>query len=73
MPTTYDELDKSNTRRGLQIMKLEEDVKYLLGIVDYYFKRIVPKGLDPTAYVTLTYEGDKEISDRIEEIRRRAE
>jgi hypothetical protein len=26
MPTTYDELDKSNMRRGLQILKLEEEL-----------------------------------------------
>jgi hypothetical protein len=59
--------------RNERIRKLEEDAKYLLGIVDHFFKRIVPKGLDPTAYVTLTYEGDKEISDRIEAIRERLE
>ena len=52
--------------------KCEEDLLYLLGIVDFYFKRIVPKGLDPKLYATGSYEGDLEIAQRIEEIRGRS-
>lgn len=71
MPTTYAELDKSNTRRGAQILYLKEDIKYLLKVIDNLknFRLPISLGLDPTMYATLSYEGDLAIANRIEEIR----
>ena len=73
MPTTYDELDKAYCRRGVQILFLKEDMKYLLRVVDNLknFNLPISEGLDPTCYATLSYEGDLEIAKRIEEIRGR--
>jgi hypothetical protein len=53
--------------------RLREDSKYLLGIVDNGKQFTLPilKGLDPTFYATLSYEGDLAIAQRIEEIRGR--
>ena len=41
--------------------------KYLMAFVPDWAK-IVPRGLDPTFYGTLSYEGDLNIKNRIEEI-----
>jgi hypothetical protein len=73
MPTTYDELDKAYYRRGVQILFLKEEMKYLLKVLDNLrqFKLPISEGLDPTLYATLSYEGDLAIAQRIEEIRGR--
>jgi len=73
MPATYDELDKSNTCRGLEIRYLKEDMNYLLKVLDYLknFKLPISEGLDPTMYATLSYAGDLATAQSIEEIRGR--
>lgn len=73
MPTTYDELDKAYCRRGVEILFLKEEMKYLLKVIDNQrqFKLPISEGLDPTFYATLSYEGDLAIAQRIEEIRGR--
>ena len=60
-------------RRGVQILFLKEDMKYLLKVIDNLknFKLPISEGLDPTFYATLSYEGDLAIAQRIEEIRGR--
>jgi uncharacterized protein (UPF0216 family) len=73
MPTTYAELDKAYCRRGVEILFLKEEIKFLLKVIDNgrQFKLPISLGLDPTMYATLSYEGDLAIAKRIEEIRGR--
>ena len=42
--------------------------KYLMSFVPDW-ARIVPKGLDPTFYGTLSYAGDLEVKRRVDEIK----
>tara|TARA_R110000772_G_scaffold153261_1_gene264267 strand:+ start:28133 stop:28429 length:297 start_codon:yes stop_codon:yes gene_type:complete len=44
-----------------------KDVEFIYSLLPKWTKE-APKGLDPTMYGTLTYEGDKEIVDRLKEI-----
>ena len=44
-----------------------KDIKLLLSLVPDWVK-IVPKGLEPTFYGTLTYEGDMKVKKRIDRI-----
>jgi len=47
--------------------EVKNDIKFLLSFVPSWAK-IVPKGLDPTFYGTLSYKGDLEIKNKIDEI-----
>jgi len=49
-----------------------DDMKFLFSLLPDWAK-IVPSNLDPTFYGTGTYEGDMEVKDRIETIKKRAE
>ena len=44
-----------------------KDVEFIYSLLPEWTKE-APKGLDPTMYGTLTYEGDKEIVDKLKEI-----
>lgn len=46
--------------------ELLDAVKYLLSFAPHYD---VPKGLDPTLYFSLTYDGDVEIKHQIDKIK----
>ena len=48
-----------------------DDMQFLLSLLPDWTKE-VPKGLDPTFYGTLSYEGDKLVKIRIENIMKRA-
>lgn len=48
----------------------QDDIKFLLSLVPDWAK-IVPEGLEPTMYGTLTYEGDLEVKKRVDKIRQR--
>jgi hypothetical protein len=52
-----------------RIAELAADVKFLL----LFAPDDCPRGLDPTFYRTLTYDGDKKLQDRVEAIRKREE
>jgi len=47
---------------------LLEACKYLMSFVPDWVK-IVPKGLDPTFYGTLSYKGDLDVKRRVDEIK----
>ena len=51
-----------------QLKRVEEDCRFLLSFVPDWAK-IVPLGLDPTFYGTLTSEGDLAIKKRVDEIK----
>jgi translation elongation factor EF-G len=44
-----------------------KDAEFIYSLLPEWTKE-APKGLDPTMYGTLTYEGDKEIVDKLKEI-----
>ena len=44
-----------------------KDTEFIYSLLPEWTKE-APKGLDPTMYGTLTYEGDKEIVDKLKEI-----
>jgi len=48
-----------------------DDMQYMYSLLPDWTKE-VPKGLDPTFYGTLSYEGDKLVKIRIENIMKRA-
>ena len=66
----------SETRLDWQIKKSyqqNEDIMWLVRALKnfYPFKGDLPKGMDPTFYQTLSYEGDKELLDKFDEIKSR--
>lgn len=61
----------------LKALKIEakieyDDTHFLLSLLPDWAK-IVPSNLDPTFYGTGSYEGDMEVKDRIDRIKKRAE
>jgi len=47
--------------------KLKDDLKFAMSFAP---KEKATKGLDPTFYFTSTYEGDKRLDDRLDQIRK---
>lgn len=52
-------------------IQLKEDIEFLLSFSPCDAPEDVPEGLNPMFYFTGTYEGDKELAERIAEIRNR--
>ena len=55
-----------------ELKRRQEAIAYLLTLLQGWEKEI-PKGLDPTFYVTTTYEGDVEVKKKVDVIRDRYE
>ena len=51
-----------------RLKRAEEDCRFLLSFVPEW-ANIVPSGLDPTFYGTLTEEGDRQVKVRVDKIR----
>jgi len=51
---------------------LQEDIKYLINLIDNSgWNKEIPQNLCPMSYVTLSYESDKKIQDKLNEIKKR--
>ena len=55
-------------RKEAKLERVKADARFLLQFVPNWAENML-KGLDPTFYGTLTYEGDMEIKTRIDSIR----
>jgi len=53
-----------------EIQVKNDDIKLLLSLIPSWAKE-VPEGLDPTMYGTGTYDGDLEIKQKVDEIKRK--
>jgi len=49
-------------------LDIKNDIKFLLSFAPREEPEDLPRGLDPTFYFTLSYEGDMEIAKRIKNI-----
>jgi hypothetical protein len=58
-------LEEENERLRDKNKKLVSDLKFAMSFAP---KEKATKGLDPTFYFTLSYEGDKKLDERIEQI-----
>lgn len=73
--TSINELIEQQQARIEELKKASEwvsvdDVKFLLSFAPKDKPESVPKGLNPMFYHTLSYEGDYDITIRLEKIRR---
>ncbi len=59
--------NKEELRHGEKVKRMNKDIKFLLSFVPRW-ALVVPEGLDPTFYGTLTYEGDLEVQGRVLDI-----
>ncbi len=53
-----------------ELKRRQEAIAYLLTLLPGWDKEI-PKDLDPTFYMTTTYEGDVEVKEKVDELKKK--
>jgi len=66
----YSVMELSVEDASQQSVAADADIEFLLSLIVDWAKE-VPKGLNPTMYGTLTYEGDLRVKNRLDKIIRR--